>query len=102
VWALFFVWLIDGAARGFGGVFGRMLQLHPLTYLGKISYGLYVFHPFIARMVPWAFARAGVPYPTRRPVEFVVLSVATILAAAASWHFYERPLNDLKRYFSYA
>ena len=102
VWALFFVWLIDRAARGFGGPVGRILQLRPLTYLGQISYGLYVIHPFVARVVPWVYTRMGVAYPSTRLLEFSVLSAATILMAAGSWHFYERPLNDLKRYFPYA
>jgi peptidoglycan/LPS O-acetylase OafA/YrhL len=102
VWGLFFMWLIAGAARGFGGTVGRVFQLAPLTYLGKISYGLYVIHPFMARVVPWAYEQLGAGYPTTSLVEFPVLAAATILVAAASWQLYERPLNDLKRYFSYA
>jgi peptidoglycan/LPS O-acetylase OafA/YrhL len=96
------MWLIAGAARGFGGTVGRVFQLAPLTYLGKISYGLYVIHPFMARVVPWAYEQLGAGYPTTSLVEFPVLAAATILVAAASWQLYERPLNDLKRYFSYA
>ena len=101
-WAVFFVWLVDRTARGVGGPVGRLLQLRPMTYLGRISYGLYVCHPFMVRVVPWAFARAGFAYPTTRIVEVPTLVVATILVAAFSWHFYERPLNNLKRHLVYA
>jgi peptidoglycan/LPS O-acetylase OafA/YrhL len=41
-------------------------------------------------------------YPTTSLAEFPALAAATIPVAAASWQFYERPLNDLNRYFSYA
>lgn len=34
-------------------------------------------------------------------VRCVGLLVLTISAAAMSWHFFEKPLNDLKRYFPY-
>lgn len=100
VWGLFFMWLIDGAARGFGGPFGWLLRRRWLIYLGRISYGLYVIHPFAARVVPWAYARMGVQYPTPGVLEFLVLSGVTIVVASASWAAYERPINDLKRYFS--
>jgi peptidoglycan/LPS O-acetylase OafA/YrhL len=98
-WALFFVWVIDGAARGFGGIAGRTLELRPLTYLGRISYGLYVFHPLVAGLAYWLFEQVGRPYQGHPGVLFGPLVIATIALAALSWHLYERPLNDLKRRF---
>jgi peptidoglycan/LPS O-acetylase OafA/YrhL len=97
IWALFFVWVIDAAGRGFGSATGRVLELKPLLYLGQISYGLYVFHPLVIALVRWAFAQIGRPYPDQPAVMFLVLVAGTIAIAAMSWHFYERPLNDLKR-----
>jgi len=35
-------------------------------------------------------------------IQRLSLLVLTISAAAVSWHFYEKPLNDLKRFFPYA
>src|SRR5205807_2351788 len=43
---LFFGWLVFGAAKGFRGWFGTLLNRPELQFLGKISYGLYVFHHF--------------------------------------------------------
>jgi len=101
IWAIFFVWLIDGAARGFTGVPGRVLELRPLLYLGQISYGLYVFHPLMISLARWGFSRLEQPYPENPAVMFVFLVAGTIALAALSWHFYEKPLNDLKRRFDF-
>jgi peptidoglycan/LPS O-acetylase OafA/YrhL len=101
IWALFFVWLIDSAGRGFGGVTGRVLELRTLSYLGQISYGLYVFHLPVIGLARWSFARVGVPYPDHPALMFGFLVAVTIVIAAGSWHFFERPLNNLKRHFDF-
>ena len=101
IWAMFFVWLIDAAGRGFNGVPGRVLELRPLLYLGQISYGLYVFHPLVIGLARWSFARVGLPYPEQPAIMFLFLVGGTIAIAACSWHFFERPLNDLKRHFDF-
>ena len=41
-------WLVFSAAEGFVGLTGALLSWTPLNYLGKISYGLYIFHNFAA------------------------------------------------------
>jgi peptidoglycan/LPS O-acetylase OafA/YrhL len=101
IWAAFFVWLVDGAARGFTGGAGRVLQLRPLLYLGRISYGLYVLHPLVIGAARWTFRQVGEPYPNQPAVMFVLLVAATVVVAACSWHFYEKPLNDLKQRFDF-
>jgi peptidoglycan/LPS O-acetylase OafA/YrhL len=70
----------------------------PLTYLGTISYGLYLFHPFAALGVGAVFRHFG---GAPRPLVVACYFVATIAAAAASWHFFEGPINGLKRHFPY-
>jgi peptidoglycan/LPS O-acetylase OafA/YrhL len=98
---LIFCWLIGSASYGFGGIFGRLLEWRPIAYLGKISYGIYIFH----NLVPVAFATAarhlGVSYRDAGPANFVASFAVTIALASLSWHLFEGPINRLKRFFPY-
>jgi peptidoglycan/LPS O-acetylase OafA/YrhL len=94
--AIAFCCLIFWAACGVGGPIGRFMESQPVLYVGKISYGLYVYHPFMAALALWMLLQFGLAW--RLPV--AVLSVVlTIGIASVSWHFFEKPINDLKRYF---
>jgi len=100
---LFFGFLVGRAAKGFSGVFGRLLNLKPAQYLGKISYGIYVYH----HLAPWAvatlLAAVGLrgAFSGHLPFLLLLYGAFTLGTAAASWHFYESPVNELKRYFEY-
>ncbi len=100
---MIFGWVILSGARGFKGWFGRFLLWPPMMYLGKISYGLYVFHNLVVYGLVFAVKNLHAPEAvlTVPCVRCLGLLVLTISAAAVSWHFFERPLNDLKRYFPY-
>jgi peptidoglycan/LPS O-acetylase OafA/YrhL len=100
---MIFGWVILNGARGFQGWFGRFLQWAPMAYLGKISYGLYVFHNLAVYGLVFAVKNLHAPeiILTVSWVRCLGLLVLTISAAAVSWHFFEKPLNDLKRYFPY-
>ncbi len=94
----FFAILIYGVARE--GWLVRFLEIRPARYLGKISYGLYVYHfPiiwFVARM-----ADLGIKDPILKPLTAVVALVATIVLASLSFYLLERPILNLKdRFFS--
>lgn len=100
---LFFFWLIYQASHGFGGIVGSMLGADSVAYLGKISYGIYVYHNFVPSFVQnHVDPLINLPSPYRGMLE-VFLSVGiTLLIASLSWHILEKPLNDLRRYFNYA
>jgi peptidoglycan/LPS O-acetylase OafA/YrhL len=100
---MIFGWVILSGARGFRGWFGRFLLWPPMMYLGKISYGLYVFHNLVVYGLVFAVKNLHAPEAilTVPLVRCLGLLVLTISAAAVSWHFFEKPLNDLKRYFPY-
>lgn len=93
-------WLVARAARGFGGVWGQLLQSRLLVFIGTISYGLYLFHGFI-----FASAHDLWPHIDRwlcLEAQGVIYAVAAVAIASVSWYLFERPLNSLKRYFPYA
>lgn len=77
---------------------GRVLRLDPLVWIGKISYGIYLLHTFIANAfistLPTVDSLAG-------PLRFVVLSAVTTLVCAVIWKYFEKPINDLKHFFPY-
>jgi peptidoglycan/LPS O-acetylase OafA/YrhL len=94
----FFAVIIYGVARE--GWFTRLLEWRPLRYLGRISYGLYVYHfPIV-----WFSLRIvdlGVSPPLLQPLSMLIALATTILIASLSFHFMERPITNLKdRFFS--
>ncbi len=79
-----------------------------LVYLGKISFGLYVFHETAFLLVDEAQKHAGVFFPVLMSwssqhstialtINKVVALGATILLAALSYRFWETPFLHLKR-----
>jgi peptidoglycan/LPS O-acetylase OafA/YrhL len=99
---LLFVWLVARAAHGFGGVAGSVLNASPLRYVGKVSYGIYVYHFNVPGLLREKFLpRLGLSLPASQWVAFPILVATTIVIAAASWEILERPINRLKRHFEY-
>jgi peptidoglycan/LPS O-acetylase OafA/YrhL len=93
-------WLVVHAARGFRG-FGRVLELRPIAYVGKISYGVYIFHLLVPVGLAAVATHLGYTYQGSGFGSFAPSAIVTIALAAASWHFFEAPINRLKRFFPY-
>jgi len=107
--------LIAGAIRGYKNRFGRFLQHKWVTYLGKISYGIYLYH----LVVPYVFWKVynGVAHwllqkyqLSLTPLSVVLVNpvvslifyfILTALFASFSWYLLEQPISRLKRYFTY-
>jgi len=72
----------------------------PLRYIGTISYGIYVWH--LATPILIHFAQRRLHYPELgQNFELSNVVVLSIGMASASWWLFERPINELKRYFPY-
>ncbi len=91
------LYLIAGASIGFGGVARYVLQNPVLLYLGKISYGLYLFHNFVPAICR-SFGIQPIPNPY---LNFLLQLAALVSIASLSWYLIEKPINNLKRHFSY-
>ncbi len=76
---------VDG--RWFGA---RILAIPPLRLIGRVSYGLYLWH----LPVFFAVQRYGTDWGT--PLRLTVAFGLTILFTAASWRFVEQPALRLK------
>ncbi len=68
-----------------------------LVYLGRISYGLYLFHMFWIWLLT---EQKGVPILRYHPYRgYVVAFVLTVVSASVSYHFFERPILKFKERF---
>lgn len=65
----------------------------PLLYLGKISFGLYVFHETSLRLV-------GASLPRGTPAFFLLGLGLTVALAALSYRYIESPFLNLRRRFT--
>jgi peptidoglycan/LPS O-acetylase OafA/YrhL len=80
-----------------------------LAYLGRISYGLYLFHsliffltfekalPYLRRLCP----DLALPGPIRDYVWTLVVLALSVAAASLSFHSFERPFLRLKKRFTF-
>lgn len=96
--AVAFAGLVLTLWRGRGGSLQRLLSHPAPVHLGRISYGLYLFHNF--------FLVSCATVPALRAFHGALIPAAalalTYASAAVSWRFLEAPINDLKRRFPYA
>jgi peptidoglycan/LPS O-acetylase OafA/YrhL len=90
---VFYAWLVLQAAIGIKGRIGRLFDNPGLQYVGRISYGLYLVHNWMPEIV----ARYAGPLPKYQAGAIVLVS--TFAICILSWHFFERPILGLKRFF---
>jgi peptidoglycan/LPS O-acetylase OafA/YrhL len=93
-----FVLIISAVIQG--GSFWRFLNWKPLAFLGKISYGLYVYHLGITWFVPRLL---GGVLPGQSLLTDLILTVielcATVIISALSYFLLEKPVLSLKDKF---
>lgn len=102
VWFRSVISLASLYAIGVALIESRWLALalgnRPIVYVGKISYGIYLYHMYAGRLLdPIAPGWRKLPYP----VVLTAVFVMTMLVATVSWYLIEKPLNGLKRHFKY-
>ncbi|QJW90639.1 acyltransferase [Spirosoma taeanense] len=104
--------LIGRAVLGFGGPMKWLLE-HPVSqYMGRISYGLYLYHNFVFNVYHtqprhitlriWRRITDVLPFlESTYFFQFSFFLALTILLATLSWYLIEKPINNLKDRFSY-
>jgi peptidoglycan/LPS O-acetylase OafA/YrhL len=78
---------------------GSDLSHRPLVYLGKISYGLYVWHALCLYLASY-FIYGRFPVRFGFALRIIVAFLATLAISAASYHFLETPFLKLKERFT--
>jgi peptidoglycan/LPS O-acetylase OafA/YrhL len=77
------------------GVVRQVCSWSPFVYLGRISYGLYIYHYLILHAF-WQYSTG-----LERFLRVTACLLATIVIASLSWYFLEKPFLNLKRRFDY-
>jgi peptidoglycan/LPS O-acetylase OafA/YrhL len=102
--ALLSWWLVGHAATGFRGRVGRALESQTLTYLGRISFGIYVVHYLVPPAILVIQTRLGISLglpSTPGSARLFYVAIVSVAVASLSWYAMERPINSLKRFFPY-
>lgn len=85
----------------------RYLTNTLLLRLGKLSYGLYLWHFMVDNLLldkqlhPAFFVKGGMPQEVYILAYLVIASLISYLLALVSWKFFEEPILRLKGYFQY-
>lgn len=95
---VFFFVVIIAANRGFTGLYKSFLENKVVLYLGRISYGMYLYFAFVPQIY-FAYIRAFFPSFKGDADLFIMFFILNVLLATISWYLIEKPLLSLKRYF---
>jgi peptidoglycan/LPS O-acetylase OafA/YrhL len=84
----------------------RFWQSPTLRFLGKYSYGMYVFQNPLIPLLSGLFTAESLTLALGSPlagrlVYIALMTAATVLVAMASWHLYEKHFLKLKVYFEH-
>jgi peptidoglycan/LPS O-acetylase OafA/YrhL len=114
--------IIDIAAVGFKGWFGSFLENKIVVFIGRISYGIYLYHLLVPIIFWKVFSiiynhllhhfpaffttnhkeiAAFIKLMASDPVCFVIYSVCVIVLALISANLIEKPFSSLKRFLSF-
>ncbi|MBO9203059.1 MULTISPECIES: acyltransferase family protein [Niastella] len=73
----------------------RILRSKPMLFSGKISYGLYLYHPLCNDATWSAFPKMNLA------LNFIISVAFTYMVASASYYLFELNFLKLKRFFEY-
>jgi len=114
--------IIEGAIDGYKNGFGKFLENKVVLYLGRISYGIYLYHLLIP-VVFWKIygftmhyvktSHAGFFLKHKKAISsfekvlvspaagFIIYAVLVIIVASLSSKLLEKPINKLKASFNF-
>jgi peptidoglycan/LPS O-acetylase OafA/YrhL len=95
------VMIVSYCSAGLGGYLGRLVECPPLTALGRISYGIYLFHAIVLALTVKAQPWIPINVSEQGPGRFLIAGAGTLTLASISWLVLEKRINALKSHFPY-
>ena len=92
--------ILKASEDGFKGITKYILEHKFITYLGKISYGMYVFHLFMPALYYYIAPKLGLSIYNKYAL-FIAFFVLNLIVSYFSWKLIESPINKLKDKFPY-
>ncbi len=89
--------LLIGCYYSFNGVIGQILNISKLKYLGKISYGLYLYHKPVPYLVKLFISKTHIQISNY--ILFILSILITIIIAHLSYNLLEKRFLKLKDKF---
>jgi len=86
-------------SRGETNIICRIFRHRALTFFGKYSYGLYVYHWFVVSVFIEYYLKKGYQGLVPWLIFIIGIFVSSLLLSLLSWTFLEKPALSLKRYF---
>jgi peptidoglycan/LPS O-acetylase OafA/YrhL len=102
--------ILAGVVLFFLSLYGASSKYMPpaLVYLGRISYGMYIFHITMFWLVYQIFKKELASFSTliglyewKNNVGFIIAFLATVIISLLSYQFFEKPFLKLKRRFTF-
>ena len=111
--------IIERAITGYKNHLGKFLENRVVLYLGKISYGIYIWHLLIPvlfwRLFDLVYGKLNDHFPSffinhqegltifddiisSDTACFIIYSALTITASVLSWNLIEKPFSKLKSF----
>lgn len=80
------------------GIMGHILEFPPIIYIGKISYGIYLYHNIMQWLIPYFTGELNIPFPSQEQeyLRFFIYLAITFAVSSLSWFVIEKPLLRLK------
>lgn len=89
--SVFFAWLLLMLLQSRQSIINRFFGLQPFVYLGRISYGLYIWHVLVFCVLAPILANWGLSSTERPFVAGLVITLACVIVASLSWKLLEEP-----------
>jgi peptidoglycan/LPS O-acetylase OafA/YrhL len=84
-------------------LFGNVLRFPLLVWFGQLSYGMYMFHQAVIRVLHRVFSHGAQQLRTPSDVGIAILALfITLLLAMFSYHYFERPILRLGHRLQYS